>query len=115
MADLNDFMSELEDAIKYLKDKDTLVDDLGKIATKSIKRYTPRRSGSLQESIKLEKQGNKAVVTSDCDYADDVEFGHSRGGTFVQGKHMFENGMASAQVEMNKTVEDFIDKIPLFK
>lgn len=115
MANLNDFMSELEDAIKYLKDEDTLVDDLGKIATKSIKRYTPRRSGSLQESIKLEKQGNKAVVTSDCDYADDVEFGHSRGGTFVQGKHMFENGMASAQVEMNKTVEDFIDKIPLFK
>ena len=115
MADLNDFMSELEDAIKYLNDDNTLVDDLGKIATKTIKRYTPRRSGRLQDSIRLEKQGNKATITSDVDYAIDVEFGHSEGSGFVKGSHMFENGMAASENEMNKTVEDFLDKIPLFK
>lgn len=115
MSDLNDLIKELESSIKYLKDNDELLDDLGDIAEKNIKKNTPKRTGKLQESITKVKRGNSITITSDVDYADDVEFGHSDGNGFVKGSHMFENGMAASQNEFNKKVEDYMDNILLFK
>lgn len=115
MSDLDDLIDELENAIKYLKDDEELLDDLGDIAEKNIKKITPRRTGKLQGSIKAVKNGEAVAITSDCDYAIDVEFGHSEGSGFVKGSHMFEYGMNSAQFELNKEVEKFMDNIPLFK
>lgn len=124
----DDFIADIAASIDYIEQgKPKLLKDLGKIAVKNIKRYTPVKTGKLQNSIRATIKGDKAEVDSSLDYADDVEFGHMQEERFVpvldrmlepkfiKGSHMFENGMNSAISELNKEVDKFVDNIPLFK
>ena len=124
----DDLIADIESSIDYIeRGKPQLLDKLGDIAVKNIKRYTPVKTGRLQNSIRATIKGDTAEVDSSVDYADDVEFGHMQEERFVpvldrmlepkfvKGSHMFENGMNSAISELNKEVDKFVDNIPLFK
>lgn len=123
----DDLIADIEASIDYIEQgKPKLLKDLGEIAVKNIKRYTPVKSGKLQNSIKATVKGDTAVIDSDVDYAVYVEYGHMQEERFVpvldkmlepkfvKGSHMFENGMNSAVSELNKEVDKFMDNIPLF-
>lgn len=125
---LDDLIADIEASINYIEQgKPKLLKDLGDIAVKNIKRYTPVKTGKLQNSIRATIKGDTVEVDSSVDYADDVEFGHMQEERFVpvldrmlepkfvKGSHMFENGMNSAVSELNKEVDKFMDNIPLFK
>ena len=126
--DLDDLLNDLQESIKYIEQETPkLRKDLGQIAVKNIKRLTPTKTGKLVNSIQANIQGETVVIDSDCDYADDVEFGHMQEARyvpeidrmlepkFIKGSHMFENGMLRAEKELDKRVEKFVDNIPIFK
>ncbi len=128
MNDLDALIKELERAKKYIeKETPELLEDIAEIAKKEIQDVTPVKTGKLKNSIQVTTSGNKAVIDSTEDYADDVEFGHFQeerfvpaiGVTvddkFIKGSHMFENGMNNAESKMDRELKDFIDNLPIFK
>ena len=124
----DDFIADIAASIDYIEQgKPKLLKDLGKIAVKNIKRYTPVKTGKLQNSIRATIKGDKAEVDSSLDYADDVEFGHMQderfvpvlgvtvADKFIKGSHMFENGMNNAESKLDREVKEFMDNLPIFK
>lgn len=125
---LDALIADLQKAKAYIqKETPQLLEDMSDIAVKEIKAVTPVKTGRLQNSIQANITGNKAVIDSTEDYADDVEFGHMQeerfvpvlgvmvGDGFIKGSHMFENGMNNAEHKLDRKVKDFMDNLPIFK
>lgn len=125
---LDALINDLQKAINYIETEvPNLLDDMAEIATKEIKAVTPVKTGRLQNSIKATVMGDRAIIDSSVDYADDVEFGHMQDERFVpvlgvtvddkfiKGSHMFENGMNNAESKLDREVKEFMDNLPIFK
>lgn len=128
MSGLDALINDLQKAINYIENNTPeLLNDMADIATKEIKAVTPVKTGRLRNSIKANVMGDRAVIDSSVDYADDVEYGHMQeerfvpvlGVTvddkFIKGSHMFENGMNNAESKLDKEVKEFMDNLPIFK
>lgn len=125
---LDALINDLQKAINYIESKTPeLLDNMADIATKEIKAITPVKTGRLRNSIQATVMGERAIIDSSVDYADDVEFGHMQeerfvpvlGVTvddkFIKGSHMFENGMNNAEPKLDREVKEFMDNLPIFK
>lgn len=125
---LDALINDLQKAINYIESKTPeLLDNMADIATKEIKALTPVKTGRLRNSIQATVMGERAIIDSSVDYADDVEFGHMQeerfvpvlGVTvddkFIKGSHMFENGMNNAEPKLDREVKEFMDNLPIFK
>lgn len=125
---LDALINDLQKAINYIESKTPeLLEDMADIATKEIKAITPVKTGRLRNSIQATVMGERAIIDSSVDYADDVEFGHMQeerfvpvlGVTvddkFIKGSHMFENGMNNAEPKLDREVKEFMDNLPIFK
>lgn len=128
MSGLDSVISDLQKAIDYIeKQTPKILEDMAETAKKEIQAVTPVKTGKLKNSIQATIFGNKAVIDSSEDYADDVEYGHMQEERFVpvldkmietkfiKGYHMFENGMNNAESKLDRQAKDFIENLPIFK
>lgn len=94
----------------------------GKIILKNVKAKSPydetrTQKTHLRDAIeeKVGSGGGYVAVKPDykkAPHAGLVENGHvAPNGTFVQGKHMFENGLKESVPELTALVEEFADEI----
>ena len=95
------------------KEKAAMLDRIGEEAANTVRNLTPVDTGRLRESIHHEVQDYETVaVTTNVEYAPYVDQGHAtRGGSFVPGHHMFEQGLLAVEDEMGSAVQAFLGKI----
>lgn len=128
MNGLDELISDLQKAIDYIeKQTPEILEDMAETAKKEIQNLTPIKTGKLKNSIQATILGNKAVIDSTEDYADDVEYGHMQEkrfvpiidkmieSKFIKGHHMFENGMNNSEAKLDRKLKDFIENLSIFK
>lgn len=112
MDDLNGLKKDLlnfENDFNNTKPKmiKTLADEL----QEKIKENTPVDTGRLSNSYKIDTNKDNGYVYTDVEYAKYVNDGHIRGNSFVQGKHMYENGLTQFEANSGVIVDGLLSKI----
>lgn len=99
---------------KFNEEFEELKQDMGNTLKDNIQKNTPRDTGRLANSYKVEVNGEEVKVSSDVEYAPYVDLGHSAGSSFVPGKHMYDKGVNSLHTEADQIINEFFDKVKPF-
>lgn len=109
LDDLEDLKKEFESEFQDLKR------ELAETLLEGIKELTPVDTGYLRDSYEIEESEDGFEVVTDCEYAPFVDNGHStNGGSFVQGKHMYDKSMLKLESKAEKKIAKFLDKVNKF-
>lgn len=89
---------------------------VGKCKAEALARTPEGPTGNLKKGWKHQinsRTGNIfGVVKNTAPHAHLLESGHiTKSGGWVEGKHMLENTMTNQQPKIDKSIEDFVDKI----
>lgn len=112
MADLSELTSDLNSMKRnFTLRKPDLLKKMGQGLKRKIQNNTPIDTGRLINSYQIQATNNEAIVFSELDYAQYVNDGHTHGGTFVPGRHMFDLGIMQYESESDREVESFLESV----
>ncbi len=115
MPDLNSLIRSLKASDSMIgREKQSMLNSVGKKLADEIKANTPVDTGNLKDSISHQVEGDTISIGSDVEYACYVDQGHgTRGGGFVPGRNMFTKAMLKADAFVDPEARSFISKINL--